>query len=104
MLEELEFAVVQSVEGEVRKRYAITSQGRQWLRQHADALSGLRARMAIDARAMNSSVIPESIRQAMRTLKHRLISDQGAWPEARSHRVLKAIERAIVALDTAEHV
>ena len=101
LLEEQEYAVVQTTDGEVRKRYAITAAGRLWLDLQADALSGIRARIAIDARAMNGSQFPESIRQAIRTLKHALEINQGAWPEPRTQRVLKAIEAAIAEIGIA---
>jgi len=94
LLEEQEFAALQSTEGEARKRYAITAAGRLWLEQRADALAGIRARIAIDARTMNGSQFPESIRQAMRTLRHALEANQGGWPETLTQRVLKAIEAA----------
>jgi DNA-binding PadR family transcriptional regulator len=102
LLEEQELAAVQATEGEARKRYAITAQGRRWLEQHADAVAGLRARIAIDAKAMKGSAVPESVRQAIRTLKHALNLDQRAWPEVRTQRVLNAIEQATAAVDAAE--
>jgi DNA-binding PadR family transcriptional regulator len=102
LLEEQEFATVQSTEGETRKRYSITALGRQWLEQHADVVTGLRARIAIDARSMNGGVVPESVRQAVRTLKHTLIADQSAWPALRTKSVLKAIEQAIAVVTAVE--
>jgi DNA-binding PadR family transcriptional regulator len=99
LLEEQELAVVASAAGEVRKRYAITALGRQWLEQHADAVEGVRARMAIEAKAMTGSPVPESVRQALRTLKHALMIDQRAWSEARAVRVQKAIEQAIAVVN-----
>jgi DNA-binding PadR family transcriptional regulator len=102
LLEEQELAALQAADGEVRKRYAITSQGRHWIEQHADAVAGLRARIAIDAKAMKGSAVPESVRQAVRTLKHMLNIDQRAWPETRTQRVVKALEQAIVAVDAEE--
>ncbi len=102
LLEEQELATVQNTEGETRKRYAITAQGRQWLEQHADIVAGLRARMAIDARSMNGSVVPEAVRQVVRTLKHTLSIDQGTWSAPRTQRVCKAIEQAIAVVTAAE--
>ena len=102
MLEEQDFAVMQSKEGEARKCYAITAAGRRWLEQQADALAGIHARIQIDARAMNSGQIPEAIRQAMRTLKHALVSEQSAWTDARIRRVQKLIEQAIAEIAAVE--
>jgi hypothetical protein len=51
---------------------------------------------------MKGSAVPESVRQAMRTLKHALNIDQRVWSEARTQRVLKAIEQVIAAVDPAE--
>jgi DNA-binding PadR family transcriptional regulator len=83
---------------EGRKRFAITSQGQQWLRDNADAVAGVRARLALEVRSLRASRVPEAIRQGLRTLKHALVLDHSDWPEARARRVLQAIEQAIEAV------
>jgi DNA-binding PadR family transcriptional regulator len=83
---------------EGRKRFAITTAGTQWLKENADAVAGVRARLALEVKSLRSHRLPESVRQAVRTLKHALLLDQSAWPEARAQRVLRAIEQAIEAV------
>lgn len=89
---------------EGRKRFALTSAGTQWLRDNADAVNGVRARLALEVKSLRSDGLPESVRQAVRTLKHALMLDQAGWPEERTQRVLKAIGHAIesVGMDAAK--
>lgn len=81
-----------------RKRFAITAAGTQWLKDNAAAVTGVRARLALEVKSLRSNRLPESVRQAVRTLKHALMLDQSEWPEARAQRVLQAIGRAIEAV------
>src|SRR5580693_6768528 len=99
MLEEQGLAEPQAAANdEGRKRFAITNEGQQWLRDNADAVAGVRARLALEVRSLRSSQVPEAIRQGVRTLKHALLLDNAEWPEARARRVLLAIEQAIAAV------
>jgi DNA-binding PadR family transcriptional regulator len=99
MLEEQRLAEPQAeaIDG-ARKRFAITAEGQSWLRENADAVAGVRARLALEVRSMRASQVPEAVRQGVRTLKHALMLDQAAWPEERTHCVLQAIEQAIAAV------
>jgi len=99
MLEEQRLAEpqAQAIDG-ARKRFAITAEGRSWLRENADTVAGVRARLALEVRSLRASQVPEAVRQGMRTLKHALVLDQAAWPETRTRSVLQAIEQAIAAV------
>jgi DNA-binding PadR family transcriptional regulator len=81
-----------------RKRFGITPQGQAWLRENADAVAGVRARLALEVRSLRASQVPEAVRQGVRTLKHALILDHAEWPETRTRSVLQAIELAIAAV------
>lgn len=81
-----------------RKRFALTTAGQTWLRENADAVAGVRARLALEVRALRASQVPEAVRQGVRTLKHALMLDQSDWPEPRTRVVLQAIEQAIAAV------
>lgn len=81
-----------------RKRFAITAEGQTWLRENADTVAGVRARLALEVRSLRASQVPEAVRQGLRTLKHALLLDHAEWPEERARRVLQAIEQAIEAV------
>jgi DNA-binding PadR family transcriptional regulator len=81
-----------------RKRFAITADGLTWLRENADAVAGVRARLALEVRSIRASQVPEAVRQGVRTLKHALMLDHADWPEARTRSVLQALEQAIAAV------
>jgi DNA-binding PadR family transcriptional regulator len=83
---------------EGRKRFTLTAAGQTWLRENADAVAGVRARLALEVRSLRASQVPEAVRQGLRTLKHALMLDQAEWPEARTRRVLLAIEQTIAAV------
>jgi DNA-binding PadR family transcriptional regulator len=86
---------------EGRKRFALTAAGQTWLRENADAVAGVRARLALEVRSLRASQVPEAVRQGLRTLKHALMLDQAEWPEARTRRVLLAIEHTLAAVSEA---
>jgi DNA-binding PadR family transcriptional regulator len=99
MLEEQGLAEPRAEGGdEGRKRFAITAGGTQWLQDNADAVAGVRARLALEVKSLRGNRLPESVRQAVRTLKHALMLDQSEWSEARAERVRRAIEQAIEAV------
>lgn len=98
LLEEQGLAVLRAEPGEARKRYALTSEGHAWLREHGDEVRGVQARLALEVRALQASPVPEALRQGLRTLKHALLLDRAPWSETRTRRVLQAIEQAIEAV------
>jgi DNA-binding PadR family transcriptional regulator len=97
LLEELEQVRASASEG-ARKLFEITAQGRAFLDENRATLDGVVARMGLAARHMSGRAWPESVHQAMHTLKHALLLRPGEWTESEATRVRKIIEQAVEAI------
>jgi DNA-binding PadR family transcriptional regulator len=97
LLEELDQVRASASDG-ARKLFEITDQGRAYLDENRATLEGVTARMGLAARAMSGRAWPESVHQAMHTLKAALLLRPGDWSEAEATRVRKIIERAVEAI------
>jgi DNA-binding PadR family transcriptional regulator len=97
LLEELDHVRAATSEG-ARKLFEITDQGRAFLEENRATLDGVMARMGLAARAMSGKAWPESVHQAMHTLKHALLLRPGDWSDAEAERVRKIIEQAADAI------
>lgn len=94
LLEELDHVRASATDG-ARKLFEITDQGRAFLQENQATLEGVLARMSLAARHMSGRTWPESVHQAMHTLKHALLLRPGEWTEAEAERVSKIIENAV---------
>ena len=94
LLEELDHVRASATDG-ARKLFEITDQGRAFLEENRATLDGVMARMGLAARHMSGRAWPESVHQAMHTLKHALLLRPGEWSEAEAERVRKIIENAV---------
>ena len=97
LLEELEQVRASASEG-ARKLFEITDQGRAYLEENRATLDGVMARMGLAARHMSGRAWPESVHQAMHTLKHALLLRPGEWTESEATRVRKILEQAVEAI------
>ena len=97
LLEELEQVRASASDG-ARKLFEITDQGRAYLDENRATLDGVIARMSLAARHMSGRAWPESVHQAMHTLKHALLLRPGDWTESEAARVGKIIEQAVEAI------
>ena len=97
LLEELEQVRASASDG-ARKLFEITDQGRAYLEENRATLDGVMARMGLAARHMSGRAWPESVHQAMHTLKHALLLRPGEWTESEATRVRKIIEQAVDAI------
>jgi DNA-binding PadR family transcriptional regulator len=97
LLEELEHVRASATDG-ARKLFEITDQGRAFLSENQATLDGVLARMGLAARHMSGRAWPESVHQAMHTLKHALLLRPGEWSAAEADRVRKIIEDAVEAI------
>ena len=97
LLEELDQVRASTTEG-ARKLFEITDQGKAFLEDNRATLEGVMARMGLAARHMSGRAWPESVHQAMHTLKHALLLRPGEWTEAEAIRVQKIIEQAVEAI------
>ena len=97
LLEELDHVRASATDG-ARKLFEITDQGRAFLDENRATLDGVLARMGLAARHMSGRAWPESVHQAMHTLKHALLLRPGEWSAAEAERVRKIIEDAVEAI------
>ena len=77
-----------------KKLFSITEEGRQFLKDNAAQVEGVRARMDMAARAMSGETPPDAVFQSMHTLKAALMFHRGAWSDEEVQRVRKIIEQA----------
>jgi DNA-binding PadR family transcriptional regulator len=99
LLEELEQVRASASDG-ARKLFEITDQGRAFLDENQATLDGVVARMGLAARHMSGRAWPESVHQAMHTLKHALLLRPGEWTEPEAIRVRKIIDQAVEAISS----
>ncbi|HVW67772.1 MAG TPA: PadR family transcriptional regulator [Steroidobacteraceae bacterium] len=97
LLEELDQVRATAADG-ARKLFEITDQGRAYLEENRATLDGVIARMGLAARAMSGRAWPESVHQAMHTLKAALLLRPGEWTEAETERVSRIINQAVAAI------
>ncbi|MBK1865439.1 PadR family transcriptional regulator [Aestuariivirga sp. YIM B02566] len=91
LLEEQDYVVAEAREG-TKKLYQVTETGRQFLEENSVALKGIQARMDLAAQAFAMHSTPESVREAIRTLKQSLHMRRGPWTAEEAERVRKLIE------------
>ena len=103
LLEELEHVRASTTEG-ARKLFEITDQGKAFLEENRATLDGVIARMGLAARHMSGRAWPESVHQAMHTLKHALLLRPSEWTEAEATRVQKILEQAVEAIESGRSV
>ena len=97
LLEEMDHIRASASDG-ARKLFEITDQGRVFLEENRATLDGVTARMGLAARHMSGRAWPESVHQAMHTLKHAVLLRPGEWTESEAARVSKIIEQAVEAI------
>jgi DNA-binding PadR family transcriptional regulator len=97
LLEEMEQVRASASDG-ARKLFEITDQGRAYLEENRATLDGVIARMGLAARHMSGRAWPESVHQAMHTLKHAVLLRPGEWTESEAARVSKILEQAVEAI------
>jgi len=92
LLEELGHVGAVASEG-AKRRFEITAQGLDYLRENESALKSAMARMEMAARAVS-----EELHHAMHTLKASLMFHRGGWDTTETDRVRKIIEGAAEAI------
>lgn len=93
MLEEQDYIRAEASEGS-KKLFAITAEGTTFLKDNAAAVEGILARIGLAAAAFASHATPDSVREAVKTLKQALHMRRGPWTEAETARVRTLIEKA----------
>jgi DNA-binding PadR family transcriptional regulator len=95
--EEMGHVRVISHEG-AKRRFEITTEGRDFLAENKIDLDGITARMGFAGRAMSERSPPSIIFQAMHTLQSALLFHRGEWSEKEARRVSGIIDDAAEAI------
>jgi len=93
LLEEIGHVRSQASEGS-KRLYEITEEGRAFLAENQAAVNGIAARMGFIARAMHRHSFPESVHEAMHTLRAALTFHGGEWTDEEANRVREILEHA----------
>jgi len=91
LLEEQDYIVAEAQSG-TKKLYQVTDAGRAFLEENNVALKGIQSRMDLAAQAFSIHSTPDSVREAVRTLKQSLHMRRGPWTAEEAERVRKLIE------------
>lgn len=92
MLEEQDF--IRAAASETSKKlYAITPEGQAFLKENEPAVQGIMARIDLAAAAFSSHATPDSVREAVKTLRQALHMRRGPWTEAEGERVRALLEK-----------
>lgn len=92
MLEEQDFIRAEASEGS-KKLFSITPEGEACLKENAAAVEGILARIDLTAAAFASHATPDSVREAVKTLKQALHMRRGPWSAEETERVRTLIEK-----------
>jgi DNA-binding PadR family transcriptional regulator len=93
LLEEQDLIRSESAEGG-KKLYAITPAGEAYLKENEAAVNGVMQRMDLAASALGARATPDSVREAVHTLRQALGMHRGGWTTEEEKRVARLIERA----------
>lgn len=76
-----------------KKSYTITEAGKDFLKEHADAVAALMARIDVMARGAGHAPMPESVMHAIHTLRMVLMG-QSSWSPEEQTRVREILAKA----------
>ncbi|BCW88737.1 hypothetical protein sos41_18790 [Alphaproteobacteria bacterium SO-S41] len=93
MLEEQDLIRAEASEGS-KKLFAITPEGQAFLKENDAAVQGILTRIAMAAAAFSTEATPDSVREAVKTLKQALQMRRGPWSDEEAARVRGLIEKA----------
>jgi DNA-binding PadR family transcriptional regulator len=93
LLEEQDLIRSESADGG-KKLYAVTPAGEAYLKDNEAAVNGVLQRMDLAASALGARATPETVREAVHTLRQALGMHRGGWSTEEEKRVARLIERA----------
>jgi DNA-binding PadR family transcriptional regulator len=93
LLEDQDFIASEAAEGS-KKRFVITPAGEAYLKENEAAVNGVMQRMELAASALGARATPDSVREAVHTLRQALGMHRGGWNADEEKRVARLIERA----------
>ncbi|MBG1230849.1 PadR family transcriptional regulator [Aestuariivirga litoralis] len=79
---------------DAKKSYTITDAGKDFLKEHADAVAALMARIDVQARGQGHAPMPESVMHAVHTLRMALMGRFSSWSADEQTRVREILEKA----------
>jgi DNA-binding PadR family transcriptional regulator len=92
MLEEQDLIRAEASEGS-KKLFAITAEGQAFLKENDAAVQGILTRIELAAAAFATEATPDSVREAVKTLKQALHMRRGPWTDEEAARVRALIEK-----------
>jgi DNA-binding PadR family transcriptional regulator len=78
-----------------KRVFSLTEAGKAWLDENRAAVDGVMARMRLAARMMSGQLAPETVREAMHTLRQAILTKPGDWSEAETGRVVEILMNAV---------
>ena len=78
-----------------KRVFSLTEAGKAWLDDNRAAVDGVMARMRLAARMMSGQLAPETVREAMHTLRQAILTKPGDWSEAETGRVVEILMNAV---------
>jgi DNA-binding PadR family transcriptional regulator len=102
LLEEQDYIAAEAQSG-TKKLYQITEAGRGFLDENAVTLKGIQSRMDLAAHAFSVHSTPDTVREAVRTLKQALHMRRGPWTPEEAERVRKLLEATARQIVGPEH-
>ena len=92
MLEEQDYIRAEASEGS-KKLFAITPEGQAFLKENDAAVQGIFSRIDLAAAAYASHATPDSVREAVKTLRQALHMRRGPWTREEAERVRALLEK-----------
>lgn len=93
MLEEQDYIRAEASDGS-KKLFAVTPEGLAFLKENEAAVQGILSRIDLTAAAYAGHATPDSVREAVKTLKQALHMRRGPWSDEETARVQALIEKA----------
>jgi DNA-binding PadR family transcriptional regulator len=78
-----------------KRVFSLTEQGQAWLAENRAAVEGVMMRLRLVARRMSGEAAPETVREAIQTLKLAVMAKPGDWSEAETGRVVEILMNAV---------
>ncbi len=78
-----------------KRIYSLTEAGKAWLDENRTAANGVMDRLRLAARMMSGQVAPESVREALQTLRQAVMMKPGDWSLEEEARVVELLMNVV---------
>jgi DNA-binding PadR family transcriptional regulator len=78
-----------------KRVYSLTDAGKTWLDENRAAANGVMDRMRLAARAMTGQIAPETVREALQTLRQAVMMKPGDWSLDEEARVVELLMNVV---------